>query len=148
MTDAQVANKWVEETGAKEVFRSEAEAKKVGLSLLRAWRRYKKTGRCPWTGDELYDYTCFIHAFADKFAPEDDNLYHWLTANSHRLMHNNLASSPISGCGFCPVCGRALTSDNVARGENSEILSFAQGKSWCSLCAAEARLRKIIHGSA
>lgn len=86
MSDIGLVRRWVEETGATGVIQDTDQAVKIGLSLLRSWRYYQITGRYRWSGDELYDYTCFLHAFANQHAAKNDTLYKWLTDGGLQLL--------------------------------------------------------------
>lgn len=137
MTDLHLADKWVKETRAGEAISDKRQLKKVSLSLLRAWRRYKKTGRCPWTGADLYDYTHFLHAFADRYAGSDDDLYHWLTDSGLKMLDiMQQRESGAQPAKFCPICGRRLTQATSGQGP--------KGKAWCNSCAINAKLKNII----
>ena len=146
MTDARQARRWVELTGAENIIQDRSKARKIALSLLRGWRRYKKTGLCPWTDEELYDYTCFLHAFADRHAGNDDDLYHWLSNCSLAMLDSQTQDSPAQNR-LCPICGRLLTMANVAKTDSGEVQVSIQGKSWCRKCMEDTRLKKIVNGS-
>lgn len=147
MSDLRQAKLWIKESGADSAIADREKVKKIALSLVRGWRRYKKTGRSPWSGGDLYDYTYFLHEFADRYAGPDDALYKWLCEKAVSIMED---LDYLDGSGvpnrFCPVCGRILTAANVARTENGEVAS-AHKKSWCQACAEDARLRKLMYGS-
>lgn len=140
MSDSQQARKWVERTGAEAVIGDKRQACKIGLSLLRSWRRYKKTGRSTWTDGELYDYTYFLHAFAQRHAGPNDELYFWLTDSGLKILDALQHEEDLKPTHFCRVCGTILTKDNYDEG-------LHQVKSWCNKCAGDARLKGIMNGS-
>jgi hypothetical protein len=141
MSDSRQARRWIEETGADAVITDKASAKKIALSLLRGWRRYKVTGICPWTGVKLYDYTCFLHAFAERYAGPDDDLYTWLTKGGLRILDALQTQETLSAPNiFCPVCGRVLTNNNGA--DKGDLWVSAQGKSWCRECSEVFSLKR------
>lgn len=142
MSDSQQARKWVERTGAEAVIGDKRQACKLGLSLLRAWRRYKKTGDCLWTDGELYDYTYFLHAFAQRHAGSNDELYFWLTDGGLKILDALQYQDDLKPTRFCRVCGTILTKDNYSADQ-----SLSQVKSWCDKCARDSRLKKIMSGS-
>lgn len=145
MSDYSQANIWLEKTGASKVVANKPLAKRIATGLLRGWRKYIKTGRCPWTGEELYDYTYFLHAFAQHYAGTDDELYSWLTENGYKMMDIIFNQDNSSPNRFCPVCGRILTTANTAKAEDGG--QAFQGRLWCKKCASSSGLSKFLCSS-
>lgn len=86
MTDTALAKKWLKTVAADAVIPGKKRQNQIAFNLLRGWRSYQNTGLCPWTKEVLYDYTFFLHAFAQRYSGEDDELYHWLRDEGIKML--------------------------------------------------------------
>lgn len=129
MTDMALAQRWLITVAAGSLIPGKKRQNQIALSLLRGWRSYQKTGRCPWTGVVLDDYTFFLHAFAQRYGAEDDDLYQWLRDEGIKMLDimNGTEKEKV-----CWACGAII---NVGDTQKDNIS--------CTICAGSVRMRKI-----
>ncbi len=129
MTDTALAKRWLKTVAADAVIPGKKRRNKIALNLLRGWRSYQKSGLCPWTKEVLYDYTFFLHAFAQRYGGENNELYQWLRDKGIKMLDilNGTKERKL-----CWACGAIINSGDT---EGSTTL--------CSICADSALMRRI-----
>lgn len=140
MDKTQLVKNWVRQSGANDFFTDKGKAFALGWKLLNSYLYFLETGTCPETDAPMYDFTQFLDTFADLYAGDDDNLYHWIVGNGHTVIdaiqqdENQYEETPNS---HCPLCSVQLTPQNVARNEEGRIRTSVVGRAWCNECASK-----------
>ncbi|MTI93964.1 MAG: hypothetical protein FH749_00540 [Firmicutes bacterium] len=144
MNKTSIVKDWVRKTGAANVVGSQDKAFGMGWKLLNAYLYFLETGCYIDDDKELYDYTCFIHEFADRFAGSDDELYRWLSRQGCTIMEKDVYAEKDSGQpnSHCPLCGKRLNRVTVARNKDGSIKKSVAGRAWCANCASVASKKK------
>lgn len=140
MEKSHVVRAWTRKTGAEDFLQSKSKAFALGWKLLNDYQHFVETGRCADTQSELYDFSQFIHNFADRYAGKDDALYQWIAEKGQMIIevrNQQRSDDKEIPNTHCPLCSTPLTTAKVARDSNGSVRLSAAGRAWCNECATK-----------
>ncbi|MTI94401.1 MAG: hypothetical protein FH749_02780 [Firmicutes bacterium] len=133
MDKTQLVKNWIRHYDVEQIAGGKKKAFGLGWKLLNDYLYFLETGRCPETKEEFYDYSQFIHTFADSIAGQDDDLYEWIVKYGSTLTQRNIQDEKnLSGelpNSHCPLCSVRLNSERVARNEDGSVRRSPTGVS-------------------